>query len=306
MPDFLVVGAPRSGTTTLYTLLSGHPRIFMPFEKEPTFFARWGKEPLYRYQKAKVGADYIVRDLNDYVRLFLGAKENQIIGEASTLYLYLHQDSIENINKIYGSKLRDIKIIALLRNPAERAWSQYCQKKKLGEEPLEFNEAIDPQTIRQRHEEQMIPSYDYVGMGMYSDHIKAYKENFPQTKILFFEDFIQNPRNTMSQVSEFLEIEDTWKNASIKTYNASGTPKNKVAEIVDKFVFKPNRFKDRFKFILPAKARKGIKLRIPARLFNKEALNEPLRLELMDFYETDIKKLEKILGSDLSQWRKKP
>ncbi len=305
LPDFLIVGAPRSGTTTLYALLSRHPRIFMPFEKEPTFFPQWGRKSLYRYQKTKVGADHIIRDLNDYIHLFLEAEKNQTIGEASTWYLYLHKDSIANIVKIYGSRARDIKIIALLRNPTERAWSHYCQKKLDGEEPLEFHDVIRPDTIRIRHKEQMVPSYDYIGMGMYSNQVKAYKESFPQTKILFFEDFIQDPKITMSELSEFLAIENTWKNGSIKTYNASGIPKNKVAEFVDKLVFKPNKFKDRFKFILPAQVRKEIKLRIPDRLFHKEALTERLRLELMDLYETDIQQLEKILDRDLSRWRKK-
>lgn len=302
LPDFLIVGAPRSGSTFLYAHLSRHPQVFMPEEKEPSFFACWEQKPFYRNRKTKEKADYISYTLRDYQDLFLDAKNDQIIGEASTWYLYLYKDTIASIQKIYGEKSHNLKIIILLRNPVERAWSHFNRKKTIGEEALAFSEAIMPETIQNRREQQLVPSYDYVGMGMYHDQVKAYMENFRHTKTFIFEDFFKDPNNGMSALSDFLEIDNVWVNSSMNIYNASGMPKNRFADIVDRVVFKPNKFKDRFKFILPPTVRRDLKFILPNKLFLKQTMDSQHRNELMNIYQEDVKHLEKLINRDLSQW----
>lgn len=302
LPDFLIVGAPRAGSTTLYAHLSRHPQVHMPDEKEPSFFACWGKEPFYRLLKTKERVTYVSSALKDYQDLFLSANKDQIIGEASTWYLYLYKDTISNIKEIYGEKSDDLKIIILLRNPVDRAWSHYNRKKINGEETLAFSEAILPETIQNRKEQGLVPSYDYLGMGMYHDQVEAYLMNFHQTKIFIYEDFFENPSAGMASLTDFLEIDNIWIENPIKTYNASGLPKNKFAGIVDRLVFRPNRFKDSFKFILPSRIRKDLKFVLPNRLYKKDSIKIQQRDELRDAYKSDIKRLEKLIEKDLSRW----
>ncbi len=124
-PDFLIVGASRSGTSALYTYLSRHPRIYMPLEKEPMFFCRWNRPPLSDMRRPGGHLDWVVSDLEDYVALFQPAREDQLLGEGSTWYLYEHDRVIANLQKLYGERHRALKIIILLRDPVARSWSQY-------------------------------------------------------------------------------------------------------------------------------------------------------------------------------------
>ncbi len=302
LPDFLIVGAPRSGSTTLYAYLSRHPQVYMPDEKEPSFFACWGKKPFYRIQKTKERVTFISSTLKDYQELFLSAKKGQIMGEASTWYLYLYKDTISNIKELYGEKSVSLKIIILLRNPIDRAWSHFSNKRLHGEEPLAFSEAVKEETVQNRQEQELVPSYDYIGMGMYSDQVGAYLENFPNTRIFIHEDFFADPQKGLSSLSSFLGIDNIWTDHSIKAYHASGLPKSKFAGAVDRLVFKPNKFKDFFKFILPLKVRRDIKFVLPNRLYKKDAIEIEQRHELIDVFRADVKRLEKLIDKDLSGW----
>jgi len=130
LPDFFIVGAARSGTTALYSLLKKNPRVFMPQEKEPMFFICWNQPEFLKLIGENKGAkaSFTINKLEDYKKTFEKARENQVIGEGSTWYLYAHETVILNIKKLYGKKSDLIKIIILLRDPAQRAWSHYLKK----------------------------------------------------------------------------------------------------------------------------------------------------------------------------------
>jgi len=128
LPDFLIVGAMRSGTTSLYVYLNNHRAIFMPSLKEPQFFSYLGEKCSPHPPEIRSTP----WNLEDYVRLFKHARPGQIIGEASTSYLYIYQRTQKNIMAIYGEQVTNLKIIGILRNPIERAWSIYTLKKQGG------------------------------------------------------------------------------------------------------------------------------------------------------------------------------
>ncbi|MFO7870641.1 MAG: sulfotransferase [Kiritimatiellia bacterium] len=125
LPDFMIIGAPRSGTSSLYFHLRRHPEIFMPELKEPLFFNNFGKEVSPIRSRSPW-------TLEDYAELFRPASEEQLVGEASALYLCAYRDTINSIKEVYGDKYRDLGIIAILRNPVERAWSGYLLLKRRG------------------------------------------------------------------------------------------------------------------------------------------------------------------------------
>ena len=142
LPDFMIVGAPRCGTTALYQYLSSHPDVFMPAEKEPMFFTGYsGTLKSYIFGDTEE-LGWLVTGLEAYAGLFSKAGEKQIAGEGSTWYLFHPETVIPAIRHTYGEHADQLKIIIMLRNPVERTWSHWNFKKGNGREPLPFREAI--------------------------------------------------------------------------------------------------------------------------------------------------------------------
>src|SRR4051794_16485501 len=115
VPDFLIVGTARAGTSALNYYLHQHPQVFLPKQKEPCFFCFTGKKINYRNGRFA----FAVTDPKKYAALFRDAKSGQLKGDISSPYLYLHKETIKNI-KLYHSNFEKLKIVILLRNPADR------------------------------------------------------------------------------------------------------------------------------------------------------------------------------------------
>jgi len=303
LPDFLVVGAARAGTTTLYAYLDEHPDVFLPIKKEPMFFAVHGQgwSPIDIRTGQKAG--YVVDTLTGYVDLFKAAADAQLIGEASSWYLYYDQATIRNIKEIYGFKASDVKVIILLRNPAERAWSHYWLKRRNGEEPLSFDQAIQPEVIRQRLEKHYTAGFDYLGFGRYPRAVKNYLENFPQVKVLLFEEMIKDPPAVFSEISRFLGLAPVPDIGSGKKWrNVAGPPKNAFFGLLARFIYKPSALKSLVKEAAPYRARADLKYRMAETLFHRERLPVELEKRLTDLYREDILALARLLGRNFDQW----
>jgi hypothetical protein len=302
VPDFLVVGAARSGTTTLCSLLARHPRIFFPAEKEPMFFSVYGQEWSYIDIRTAREVDYVVEDLDDYLRLFEWAGPDQLIGEGSTWYLYLCQATIENIRKIYGDKSTALRILILLRNPVERAWSHYWLKRRNGAEHLVFEEAIEPRVIKERQEKRYVLGFDYIGFGKYYLQVKAYQEAFERVKVLLFEDIAKDPSPEMLQVFEFLGLEPVDVSNKVKRLNVAGSPKNRFYALLKKLIYQPNPLKSFLKDLVPRRMRANWKHNLGEVLLQHEPMPNDLRKKLAEAYREDIFALSKLIERDLSHW----
>ena len=117
LPDCLIVGAAKSGTTALYKFLEEYDEVFCPNLKEPWFFSHMNESFKYVHPITKEDLSrQLVTNINEYCSLFNEAKDNQLILEASTSYLYTSDKVISNMKEIYGDKSKDVKIIAILRN----------------------------------------------------------------------------------------------------------------------------------------------------------------------------------------------
>jgi len=302
LPDFLIVGAARSGTTTLFSLLDRHPRIFMPREKEPMFFSVYDESWIPIDIRTGKPAAHVIGDLNGYLGLFRSARDGRLIGEASTWYLYRHQTTIRNIRAVYGENARDVRIIILLRNPAERAWSHYQLKKRSGEEELPFDRAIDPDVIRGRLEKRLTPGFDYIGFGRYFQQVKAYLENFPQARVLLFEDMMKDTGRAEQEACELLGIEPGPAQEQTRKLNVSGAPKNRLLGMLGDFLYQPAALKSLFKPWVPYKLRADLKHRLSARIFRPERLDAGLKDRLTDIFRDDIQALAGLTGKDLTGW----
>lgn len=295
-PDFLVVGAARSGTTTLHSYLMQHPQIFLPKVKEPGFFVFEGEG--INYVKGKFA--FAIRSFEEYNRLFGRARDDQKKGEMSTPYLYLYEKTIATLKKYYND-YNDIRIVMLLRNPVDRAFSQYKWRVRDGREPLSFEEAVYAESKRKK--ENFSFDYYYVDRGYYFNQVKAYLENFSDVHIMLTNDFMEDPQKELKNLCRFLGVDD-FDFRKERDQNESGMPRSKI---LSRLVTTESRFKFKIWYALPDKLRKSI--RSSFNFMNSERnsslkLSSSMREKLVRLYTADILKLQQLIGRDLSGWLK--
>jgi len=297
LPDFFLIGAAKSGTTSLYHYLIQHPQIYLPREKEPFFFSFMERPPHWRDSdlKGSRGKNVVWR-LKDYVKLFQNAKAGQIIGEASTSYLYTYDCTIEHMISIYGERYRDIKIMAILRNPIERAYSHYLYLTKMGWEALPFEDAIRQSVVEERIAQ--FKDYDYIGQGMYYARIQSYLKEFSNVRIYLYDD-LKDPVHMLKNMFDFLGVNPQVTIRTQFVVNPSGIPKTRF--VVD-VLFKFNRIIRR---IIPQRySLRCITIRdsILRTLLEKPQIDDVTRSHLIQVYREDVLKLQELINRDLSHW----
>ena len=296
LPNFLIVGAAKCGTTSLHNYLNQHSNIFMPsFDvngikvKEPRFLIKdLVKERLHTG----------VWHYNSYKDLFSKAKDELSIGEASVLYLYFYQHAIKNIKHYLGD---NVKIIIMLRNPTERAYSAYQHVSRGLKEKNSFEEALLIEDDRMANDSTITPMVMYRDMGMYYKMVKAYLDAFKNVHIILYDDFSTNTNTEMDKVYQFLGVENTTKIIDIKKHNVGGTRWRN--EILKRFFLGNNFVKSLIKVILPRNLSKLIYL-IFSNL-SKTKVNpiaEETRIKLNNHFKNDITKLSKLINKDLTHW----
>jgi Sulfotransferase domain len=197
LPGFLILGAQKAGTTALYAYLRWHPEITGPSFKEVSFFDR-------HYAQGE-----------RWYRAHFPARRASAVGEASPSYLF-HPLAPERVAQL----LPDARLIALLRNPVDRAFSHYQHEVALGREPLSFEEAIEHEEERMRGEvERMLRdasyfsyawwNHTYVARGLYAEQLERWFSAFPreQLLVLLTDELAQDAGGTYRRVLEFLGVD---------------------------------------------------------------------------------------------------
>ena len=213
LPDFFIVGQPKSGTTALYEMLRRHPQIFMPPGKEPWFFA----DELH--ERPPPRPEGIAQTLAQYAALFAQAKGEQRVGEASALYLW----SRTAAGRI-AAVCPEAKIIAILREPASLLRSLHLQfVQTYIEVENDFAKALALEV--QRRQGRSIPRHSYwPGALLYSEHVRyveqlrRYEERFGRNRmlVLIYDDFRSDNEATVAEVLRFLEVDDTRPIAAVE------------------------------------------------------------------------------------------
>jgi hypothetical protein len=296
LPNFLIIGAAKAGTTSLYKYLEQHPDIYMSSLKEPGFFAFEGQQLDFQGPGTKHRINkWSITNIDEYQNLFAEAQNHQAIGEATPLYLYYSQ-SCDRI-KHY---IPDVKMIAMLRDPVERAFSNYVWAVQPGAESItDFAAALaaEPERIKQNWG----PRWHYKAQGFYYQQLKPYFESFDsrQIKVYLYQDFVANPQGILQDIFNFLEIDNKFKIDFSKKHNVTKIPRNKA---FNEFLNKPNPLKSIVKPFLPAKFRQNLKSNASAQNFYKPKLNREVRQQLIEEYKTDILLLQDLIQRDLSTW----
>ena len=283
----------KAATTSLYTYLKQHPDIFMPKVKEPMFFNNYKQENNYFVRGRKTKK---IRTLEAYTTLFDDIKNEKAIGEASPAYIYN-----EKAPELIKEEIPNVKIIAILRQPISRAYSNFLHAKRANREPIgKFEDALNEE--KNRIQNNWSPLYHYKAQGFYFQQLKRYFEHFPKKniQIYLFEEFIKNPQKITKEIFKFLEVNDNFIPDTSKKTNVSGTPKGVFGWFIMKLRFYnllPNFQLSRFlpKFILDF---------LFLSVYSKpEKLDTKLIKKLTKkYYKEDILQLEKLIGKDLSHW----
>lgn len=297
MPNFLVIGCPKAGTTSLYHYLSEHPEIYMSAIKEPHFFALEGKSKYFKGPRDDLGYLTVngVEDISVYQSLFDGVEKETVMGEASTMYLYFTGTA----NRI-KYHLPHIKLIAILRHPVERAYSHYLHLVRDGREHLPFSQAILQEENRINH--NWSPVFFYRKVGLYAEQLKPYFELFSpsQIKIFLYDDWKLDNHTVLSEICSYLGVSDYSINNQ-EIYNRFNyVPKNKL---INKFLVQENKLKSAIKKIIPERLGKMA----GDKLYNYNSIaplpmKETVRSELLTYFREDTVELQDIIGMDLSNW----
>ncbi len=287
MPNFIILGTPKAGTTAIYNYLKQHPQIYMPPFKEPHFFSFEGEQKPH----------WSIKTLEDYQALFQDATSEQIIGEASTWYLY-SQTAAGRIRH----HIPDVKLIAILRNPIERAYSSWAFRVQCGWESItDFKQALqaEPQRICENYEWD----FHYLKTGFYYHQIKRYFDAFPQEqiKIIIYEDFQVDPIKVLESIYKFVGVDKTLISDISTKHNVTYLPKNNFINLM---MNRRSITKDIVKSIIPKQLTQAIAHRL--RKENKAQLpplSSAVKHNYLAFYQEDISELEKLINRDLTVWK---
>ena len=303
MPNFLIVGAQKAGTTALYQYLKQHPDVFMSPVKEPHFFAFEGRELPFRGPRDRETLGHmVVNDEGAYRDLFAGAKGEAARGEASAMYLY--------VEEAVGGILRhapDAKIVAVLRNPADRAYSSFLHMIRDGREPIpDFGRALAAEEERIRG--NWSPIWHYRRMGFYHEQVSHYYEAFgPEgMRVYLYEDLEGDPEGVLWDIHTFIGVDPSFVPDVSARYNVSGVPKSERLHALHRFLLRPNPVKAALKPFFPKGLRRrmveGSLSTLRSRNLVKPPFPKETRRDLVEGYRADIQKLESLLGRDLSGW----
>ena len=288
MPNFLIIGAMKSGTTALYYYLEQHPEIYMSPVKEPNFFSS---------QEQENAADTVTH-IETYQHLFRGVSGERAIGEASHSYLYESRAAAQ-----IRRYIPEAKLIAILRNPIDRAYSHFLHMVRSGTEPLDdFAQALQEEAGG-IHKERTFQ--DYIGRGLYYDQLKRYFGTFPreQVRVYLYEDLIGAPISTVQDAFRFLKVDDSFVPDVSLRRNVSGHPKYKS---LDRLLRRQSRIKHAAKIYLPARMRwrlsKAFDDLKTRNLVEPPPLQPEVRRQLIKVYREDILKVQELIHRDLSGW----
>lgn len=295
-----MVGAAKGGTTTLHYALDQHPQVCMSSKKEPGYFA-WPEEELSFINNGQLitRPRFLVNHQADYLDLFREGIHKKIRGESSTTYLYFYEKTIANILRIHPDP-QHVHIVMALRNPVDRAYSQYMHKLRDGAETLDFEAALEREP--QRKADNWHFDYQYTARGCYYAQVKAYLDHFSKVKIYLSEDLRNDPAGLVQSLEDFLEIDRIPLEFS-DNLNASGEPKS---EAINKFLKKPSAVKKLLGILLPKSLRRKMRLKVQSTVYKynleKKEMKQETREKLMQFYREDVLKLQDLIQRDLGTW----
>ena len=277
--NLFIIGSAKSGTTSLHDYLDQHPNICMSSVKEPNFFSCQDikNDNLY-YLDAP-----LIHRTEDYEKLFK-PNEDKYLGESSVSYMY-YPNAVKRIKK-YNPQA---KIIMLLRNPVERAFSHYLMDYSSGYINCDFGQLIRNEQVHSVAYQQVVK------YGLYFEQIKRVLEEFPKENVLVLisENSLNNLKRTMVEIEEFLELNE-FSDYSFNVKNSYLAAKSGFI----KQVYRSPKAKLILKKLISKKLKDSLKLRFLSA--KKPLMHETDRAFLLKLYEKDLILLSELIDTDLN------
>lgn len=294
LPNFLIIGVAKAGTTSLHYYLKQHPQIYMSSLKEPKFFAFEGEELDFQGPAKDNIRKNSVTTLEEYQQLFEGVTEEIAIGEASPIY-FEHPKAAHNIKH----HIPEVKLVVVLRHPAERAFSAFSHLVREGYETLSFEEAL--QKEEDRINQKWIPLFYYKQIGFYYIHLKRYFDIFDreQIQVYLYEDLQDNCNSLLQNIYNFIGVDNSLI-PDLSRKNISGIPRSRL--LYNLFA-KENIIKSALKPMFSNQIRKKIYSVVTTKTLKpKPKLSLTTKSNLIEVYKEDILRLQDLIDRDLSSW----
>lgn len=293
LPDFFIVGAPKCGTTALYTYLRQHPDVYMPDEKEIYYFC----DDLFSRKP--------VRTEQEYISLFAPGAGAKRVGEATPWYLY-SQSAARRIREFSPAA----RIVISVRHPVDMMYSLHSEKVYRGQEPIEdFARAI--QREREGSRPPIPPELDpprgvetYRAAARFAPHVRRYQETFGRqaVHVVVFDDIVSGSTEWFDQLLEFLDV------SLVPLPVGEQVNPNKVlrsATLTRLLRSPPPRIMQLAKSVLPTSGRRlliGALWKFNTVRRPRREIDPDLRLQLTEELSDDIRELATLIGRDLTHW----
>lgn len=289
LPNFVIIGAAKSGTTALYWYLQDHPEVYMSPLKETNFFAYgvddhgrllYGDPELHRFP---------IKTQDEYAELFTGAGNAKTVGEASPIYLECPEAAVR-----IGLLLPDAQIICGLRDPVDRAYSDYLMYLR------NRGRRFQPEKEFQPSARWAQPDSHWMQLGLYHDQLSRYYEAFPARNIhvFLFDDLKASEGEVVRGIYRFLEVDEGFAPNFDTPHNVGGVP---VRMWLERFL--TNGAIQRIAApLVPKRAAdwvRGLRMR---NMDKVPPLPASLRAQLAEHFHTDLAKTAGLVGRDLSLW----
>lgn len=311
LPGVFIVGAAKAGTTSLYHIMKAHPQIYMSPVKEPNYFSDDTVVELLRPSlKKRLKAQQIekfiegemkntihtayIRDFEVYKKLFRNIGQKKIAGEASVSYLY-SKTAAKNIFYL----IPEAKIIIILRDPIQRAFSHYLMDLQLAFTTGTFASALS-QDMEVQTKSWGVSSH-YIETGLYAEQVKRYLDVFPasQVKIVLYDDLKKKLFDIIKELYAFAGVDDSFIPEISEKYNTAIIPRSEIASYALKF----NRLRIAARKLLKGSLKRNIK-KIFLKTDELPQITSDEKKLLRTYFKNDVSRLEKMIKRDLSSWLK--
>jgi hypothetical protein len=289
LPNFIVIGAAKAGTTALYWYLAEHPSVFMSPVKETNYFAYgldaagrllYGDPTMHRFP---------IKSLAEYEQLFSGAAGASAVGEASPMYLECPQ-AAGRIQAVLPRAL----LICALRHPVERAYSDYQMYLRSRGRRLEPARDLAADAVWAR------PDSHWMQVGRYHSQLKRYFDAFPrdQIRIFLFEDLKQNPLGVLQDLYRFLDVDSSFVPDFDTPHNVGGMPSSRLLERL----LTSRGIRSVVAPLVPVRAANWVRRLRTRNMRQAPSLPGDLRQELTGHFRTDIARTAELIGRSLDHW----
>jgi hypothetical protein len=290
VPTFVVAGAGRAGSTAVAEALRAHPDVFVTQPKEPHFLALGGSPAAFTGPGDDTTINRLaITDRNEYLELYPDDDAFVALGEGSVSTLYYPGTAIPALKSLNP----DVRVVIMLRDPVDRAFSSFQYLSVRGFEPLpDFLAAVDDEP--RRRELGWHHLWHYTGMSHYAEDVGQFVDQLgDQVGVWFYDDLVRDDAGTVDEIQRFIGVDPArYEVSEIQRVNASGRPRVQAVQSAMQWGVRHARLRSTVKRVVPFRLRE----RIRSANLQPNAADQAARTRLKPVFEKDLERLQEVLG----------